>query len=110
MSSVLRLGKVFVQDIYAGEIRETDEGYEFEYDSEYLEQGPAKPVSITLPIRSEKYESKYLFPFFDGLIPEGWLLDVTMHNWKIDSKDRFRLMLVACKDCIGDVHIVMESE
>ena len=96
MSNVLRYGRVYVQDILAGEIRETDEGYEFEYDAAYIENGEAKPVSITLPIRSEKYESRYLFPFFDGLIPEGWLLDVTIQNWKIDNKDRFGLMLVAC--------------
>lgn len=108
MSNILRLGKVYVQDAFAGEIRETDEGYEFEYDSVYIEKDTAKPISITLPLRSEKYESKYLFSFFDGLIPEGWLLDVTTHNWKIDRNDRFGLMLVACKDCIGDVHIVLE--
>lgn len=57
-------------------------------------------------LRGEKYESRYLFPFFDGLIPEGWLLDVTIQNWKLDGKDRFGLLLIACKDCIGDVHII----
>ena len=46
-----------------------------------------------------------LFAFFDGLIPEGWLLDVVSHNWKIDRKDRFGLLLVACKDPIGNVQI-----
>ena len=106
MSNVLRYGKVFVQDSFAGEIRETDEGYEFEYDSAYIESDTAKPVSITLPLRGEKYESRYLFPFFDGLIPEGWLLDVTIQNWKLDGRDRFGLLLIACKDCIGDVHII----
>lgn len=105
MSNILRMGKVYVQDIYAGQIRETDECYEFEYDYEYLSQDNALPVSITLPLQQEKYESKILFPFFDGLIPEGWLLDVAMHNWKLDNKDRFGIMLVTCKDCIGDVSI-----
>ena len=39
------------------------------------------------------------------MIPEGWLLDVVSHNWKIDRTDRFGLLLVACKDCIGSVSI-----
>ncbi|MBT9837475.1 hypothetical protein GPK58_12955 [Blautia sp. MCC270] len=46
-----------------------------------------------------------LFPFFDGLIPEGWLLGVVSRNWKINQKDRFGLLLAACRDCIGDVCI-----
>ena len=63
------------------------------------------PVSLSLPLQKEKYISKYLFPFFDGLIPEGWLLDMVVNNWKVDNKDRFGLLMISCKDCIGDVHI-----
>lgn len=51
------------------------------------------------------YTSKTLFPFFDGLLPEGCLLGVVSRNWKIDVKDRFGLLLVACKDGIGNVSI-----
>ena len=56
-----------------------------------------------MPLQKEKYESNVLFPFFDGLIPEGWLLNVVSRNWKIDKNDRFGLLLSACRDCIGDV-------
>jgi serine/threonine-protein kinase HipA len=58
-----------------------------------------------LPIQKEEYTSKTLFAFVDGLIPEGWLLDIVSNNWKIDRKDRFGLLLVACKDPIGNVQI-----
>jgi len=100
-----REGKVYVQDQFAGLIRETDQGYEFLYDQDYLAKENALPVSLTLPLREEVYVSNTLFPFFDGLIPEGWLLDVVERNWKVDGRDRFGLMLVACRDCIGDVRI-----
>ncbi len=100
-----REGNVFVQNRRAGVITETDQGYEFAYDREYLASEDALPVSITLPLADETYRSSTLFPFFDGLIPEGWLLNVVERNWKIDSKDRFGLLLVACNDCIGDVRI-----
>ena len=53
--------------------------------------------------------SNVLFPFFDGLIPEGWLLQIVTRNWKIDQSDRFGLLLVACKDCIGAVRIGEET-
>ncbi|MBR4733926.1 MAG: HipA N-terminal domain-containing protein [Lachnospiraceae bacterium] len=100
-----REGKVYVQNRYAGLIKETDQGYEFSYDKSYLEKVDALSVSLTLPLREEPYVSNTLFPFFDGLIPEGWLLGVVERNWKLDDKDRFGLMLAACRDCIGDVRI-----
>lgn len=64
---------------------------------------------MTLPVREEPYTSKTLFPFFDGLIPEGWLLDIVSRNWKIDIQDRFALLLVACKDPIGSISIMGEK-
>ena len=51
-----------------------------------------------------------VFSFFDGLIPEGWLLKIVTDNWKIDSHDRFGVLLVACKDGIGNVSIREEKE
>ena len=77
---------------------------------EYLKRKDAVGVSLTLPLRREPYETTILFPFFDGLIPEGWLLGVVCRNWKIDRNDRFGLLLSACKDCIGDVCIKGENE
>lgn len=51
-------------------------------DKAYLESENASAVSLTLPLSEEAYSSKTLFSFFDGLIPEGWLLDVVSRNWK----------------------------
>lgn len=90
-------------------IRETDTGYEFEYSGDYLSSDHPLPVSITLPLQEAAYESATLFSFFDGLIPEGWLLDLVCHNWKLDPRDRFGLLLVACRDCIGDVVIMPDD-
>ena len=102
--TALRRGKVFVQGLYAGMVEETEDGYSFAYDSGYLEaNGPA--VSLTIPLQEEPFFSETLFPFFDGLIPEGWLLSVVTRNWKLDPEDRFGLLLVSCEDSIGDVSV-----
>ena len=50
-----------------------------------------------------------LFPFFDGLIPEGWLLGIAERSWKISRLDRMSLLLACCKDCIGAVSVVAET-
>ncbi|HPJ21895.1 MAG TPA: HipA N-terminal domain-containing protein [Clostridia bacterium] len=103
-----RKGYVYIQNIYAGIIEETDEGYRFSYDSAYFHNDNSIALSLTLPLDKIKYDSPVLFPFFDGLIPEGWILGIVSKNWKIDINDRFGLLLVACKDCIGDVSIRKE--
>ncbi len=108
--SVFRAAYVYVRDEFAGILSETDEGYTFQYDACYLRKDSASAVSLTLPLQEECYHSKTLFAFFDGLIPEGWLLDVVLDNWKISAKDRFGVLLVACRDSIGNVSIRREKE
>lgn len=104
--SPFRKAFIYVREDFAGTLMETDSGYSFAYDKEYLFSKEATPVSLTLPLREESYLSKTLFPFFDGLIPEGWLLNVISRNWKVDQRDRFGLLLVACKDSIGNVSVL----
>ena len=103
--STFRTAYVYVRNVLAGTLSETDEGYTFAYDGDYLKSEGASAVSLTLPLSDEPYSSKTLFSFFDGLIPEGWLLDVITRNWKVDRKDRFGLLLVSCRDAIGNVSI-----
>ena len=102
--STFRKAFVYIRDSYAGLLEETDEGYRFQYDPDYLACATS-PVSLTLPLTDKPFVSTTLFPFFDGLIPEGWLLEVVSRNWKIDRRDRFGLLLIACKDAIGNVTI-----
>lgn len=102
----MRQGEVWIEGLKAGTISETENGYLFAYDEYYLSLPSAEPVSLTLPLRQEPYESKVQFPFFDGLIPEGWLLNIAERNWKIRRHDRMALLLACCRDCIGNVSIV----
>ena len=102
---ILRTAYVYVRNVYAGELCETDDGYLFSYDSDYIESYGASAVSLTMPLYKQTYTSKTLFPFFDGLIPEGWMLQVVSRNWRINIQDRFGLLIVSCKDCIGNVSI-----
>ena len=105
-----RSGKVYMKNVYCGLIYENDNGYYFSYDQNYLTKKDAQAISITLPLRSEAYHNKVLFPFFDGLIPEGWLLDIAEKNWKINYRDRMGLLLTCCKDCIGAVSVENNEE
>lgn len=101
----MRRAKIFYQSQLAGVLSEEDTGYRFVYDNDYLQQSDAIPVSLTMPLSQKEFESNVLFPFFDGLIPEGWLLDISVQNWKLDPRDRMGLLMTCCRDCIGAVSV-----
>ncbi|MEY2924013.1 MAG: hypothetical protein RLZZ337_553 [Bacteroidota bacterium] len=101
----MRSASVFYKSQLAGLLQETEQGYVFAYDDAYLQTESAMPVSLTLPLSADPKTSNVLFPFFDGLIPEGWLLDIAQENWKLNPRDRFGLLLACCKDCIGAVGV-----
>ena len=101
----MRQAKIFVDDILAGLLSENEEGYVFQYEKAYLESMVKKPVSLTLPLQKEPFKAEYLFPFFDGLIPEGWLLNIAQKNWKLNPRDRMGLLMDTCKDCIGNISV-----
>jgi serine/threonine-protein kinase HipA len=105
-----RRATVMFREMVAGRIVEDERGYHFTYDDEYLRHPSAQPVSLTLPLRAEEYSANTMIPFFDGLIPEGWLLDIAQENWKLDPRDRMGLLLACCRDCIGAVSVLPEAE
>ena len=90
----MRRGKIYLNDIYAGTLTEDENGFTFVYDAGFLRSGKAEAV---------------LFPFFDGLIPEGWLLNIAENSWKINRRDRMSLLLACCKDCIGAISVVEDE-
>lgn len=103
----MRKGKVYYNDNIAGIITETNDGdYIFQYDKDYVKLHPKEFITFTMPVVEEPYIEKRLFPFFEGLIPEGWLLDIASKNWKINLNDRMGLLLACCQNCIGAVSVV----
>lgn len=102
----MRKAEIFYQDKIAGILVETDEGdYTFEYDEYYVENFPDKFITFSMPVGKGIYKENRLFPFFEGLIPEGWLLDIATKNWKVNRNDRMGLLLACCHNCIGAVSV-----
>jgi serine/threonine-protein kinase HipA len=96
---------VFYNDDRAGTLIKKPGAYRFTYDSTYLNKAGALPISLSLPIQAEAFESKELFSFFDGLLPEGWLQEITFHALHLDPDDRFGLLLATGGHTIGAVSV-----
>lgn len=102
----MRRANIYYKEIIAGILTETDDGdYVFQYDEKYIAKHPKESISLTMPVSSKPYTDKRLFPFFEGLIPEGWLLDIASKSWKINPNDRMGLLLACCQNCIGAVSV-----
>jgi serine/threonine-protein kinase HipA len=103
----MRSAKIFYKDTLAGLLSETNEGeFVFQYDDLYVRYHPTEFITFTMPVTDKPYIEKRLFPFFEGLIPEGWLLDIASKSWKINPADRMGLLLACCQNCIGAVSVI----
>ena len=108
----MRQAIIKYNNLPAGLLTELDSGeYEFVYDEKYV-QTQVGFITFQMPVRSTPYTSKSLFPFFDGLIPEGWLLNIASESWRINKNDRMGLLLACCQHTIGavSVHPIKEIE
>lgn len=99
----MRRAEVYFKDLLAGFLTDFDDHFEFQYTNDFIEKG--HPISVNFPLQKEAFISKKLFPFFDGLIVEGWLSNVVEDNWKVNLNDRMSLLLLLGEDSIGAVSV-----
>lgn len=95
--------EVFVGGIFAGILEEEKRGksYTFTYDEGYK----GDSVSLTMPTTQLIYRFDRFPPFFEGLLPEGFMLDALLRKAKIDRNDLFRQLITVGEDMVGDVTV-----
>lgn len=102
----MRSAEIYYGNELAGLLTETDDGrYVYIYNDDYVLNYPDQFITFSMPVTKIPFEDTRLFPFFEGLIPEGWLLEIASRNWKINPNDRMGLLLACCYNCIGAVSV-----
>ena len=101
----MKKADIYIGNHLCGLLSEDNNGFHFKYDSEYMDMEGAEPISPTMPFQEKEYTKEMMFPVFDGIIPEGWLLNIATNNWKLDPRDRMSLLIECCKDCIGNISV-----
>lgn len=102
----MRRAQVRLDGRHVGTLTEAGLDYRFQYDPAWLSDPAAVPISLTMPLRVAEYISRGLHPFFENLLPEGWLLELATHKLKIAKDDAFGLLMATCADCVGAIEIV----
>ena len=98
----MRRAQIKVHQKLAGILKECPDGhYEFNYETNY--QGP--PVSLTMPVHTATYHFDQFPPFFEGLLPEGVMLETLLRQYKLNQDDYMGQLLVVGQDVIGAVTI-----
>jgi serine/threonine-protein kinase HipA len=102
---MMREARVYVQKHFAGLLEEyAGSKFIFTYAKDY--QG--LPVSLTMPLDASIYEFDKFPPFFEGLLPEGIMLEALLRKYKLDRNDYFGQLLQVGNDLVGAVTIVQE--
>lgn len=98
----MKKARIFVNGIEAGLLEKLKSGkYQFNYHHDYR----GDPVSLTMPRTNKMYEFEVFPPFFEGLLPEGMMLEALLRKYKIDRNDYFEQLIRVGQDVVGAVTI-----
>lgn len=99
----MRKAEIFVNGLLAGELEEQSRGtsYIFRYVPGYK----GMPVSLTMPLSKPELRFDHFPPFFEGLLPEGVMLDGLLRQQKIDKDDLFSQVVAVGKDLVGAITV-----
>ncbi len=103
----MRQAQVLYKKEAAGVLTQLDDGsFVFTYNEQWFNNTDKPAISLTLPKTQKDYTSKYLFPFFYNMLPEGSNKQTVCFENRIDDKDHFGILITTAKyDTIGAVQI-----
>jgi serine/threonine-protein kinase HipA len=108
----MRQAKIIYKEEEAGLLIQHDNAsFTFRYHDEWLANNNKPSISLTLPKTQQEFHSKYLFPFFFNMLPEGSNKQVVCKHMRIDSDDYFGLLMATAKnDSIGAVRVIKTDQ
>jgi HipA-like protein len=104
----MRKAGIFFKEEEAGVLTQHDDGtFTFRYHDSWMADISKPGISLTLPKTIHEYRSKYLFPFFYNMLPEGSNKQVVCKHMRIDPDDYFGLLITTGKtDIIGAIRVI----
>jgi HipA-like protein len=103
----MRKAKIVYKNEDAGVLSQHDDGsFTFQYHDSWMADSTKPGISLTLPKTTQEFHSKFLFPFFFNILPEGSNKQVVCKYNKIDRDNYFGLLMTTAKnDSVGAVRV-----
>ncbi len=104
----MRKAKILYKDEDAGVLTQHDDGsFTFRYADWWMTNSGKPSISLSLPKIDQEIYSKFLFPFFYNMLPEGSNKQAVCKHNRIDPDDYFGLLMTSAKyDTIGAVSVI----
>jgi len=101
----VRSACVYYNNILAGYLLQNGRRFAFLYDPQYIaSRNPS--IALDMPKKKRFFSSPYLFPYFQGLLPEGANKSFFCDRLGIPRSDKFMMLLkLANYETIGAVTV-----
>lgn len=94
---------VFLNQKLAGTYTFTDRGgFAFRYDADYLASSK-EPLSLSLPLQEEEFDTAQTEPFFSGLLPDEAFRKRLARYLGVSEENTFSLLQAVGRECAGAV-------
>jgi serine/threonine-protein kinase HipA len=102
---------VFLNSRHIGQLnRETSGAIDFRYDPDWLAWDQTLPVSLSLPLREERYLGAPVVAVFDNLLPDNpGIRKRLAEQVGAEGVDAFSLLAALGRDCVGALQFMPED-
>jgi serine/threonine-protein kinase HipA len=84
---------------------------EFTYDKEWLSLSTSRPLSLSMPMRSEAYKDDRVRAFFDNLLPDNdQIRQRIQERFGTSSSSPFDLLTEIGRDCVGAIQLLPDGD
>ena len=104
----MRRAEVSMHGIPAGILEEIETGNKYRFTYFKIYNGPS--IALTMPVDGKKFVFDRFPPFFDGLLPEGLLLEGLLKQRKIDKIDYLNQLIAVGNDLVGAITVQEKKE
>jgi len=90
--------------------RRASSAIDFQYDDTWLSWEHALPVSLSLPLREDRYIGEPVVAVFDNLLPDNEQVRRRMADHvRADGYDAYSLLAAVGRDCVGALQFLPEE-
>ncbi len=103
---------VFLNNRLVGQLRREKSGaIDFQYDEGWLAWEYAMPVSLSLPLREDRYIGAPVIAVFDNLLPDNTEIRKRVSaRMQAGGTDAYSLLAAVGRDCVGALQFLPEDE
>ncbi len=108
MKTQNRTLNVLMNGILVGTLEKTaTSGLIFIYNERWLNTPGARPISLSLPLVTEKFAGDVVYNFFDNLLPDNSQIRSRIQTrFHVPTDQPFDLLASIGKDCVGAIQIL----